>query len=172
MKKIITLVVLLSLFNIVFAQSSPQIEEAKRVILGPKKSSNPNQGDPRDVVLGNDRRVYDDNGNRYPNTYPGSSKQAQIDQINREYDSKINSIRNNAYLSSAEKERMIRQLEADRARRIRQINDQYYGDDERNDRRYDDDDRFEKKKYKKNNGKHLGWEKGKGNPHRHGGKKH
>lgn len=109
-------------------------------------------------VARQDRRVYDNRDNRSP--YPdGASRDAQIEKINREYDSRISSIRNHPHLSFEEKERRIRQLEAQRERRIRNI----YNDN----RGYDDDDDYKKnKKYKQNNGKHLGWEKGKGNPHK------
>jgi len=88
--------------------------------------------------------------------------------VNREYDAKIWSIRNNRTLSQQEKDRMIRQLEQDRQRRIQQItrNGHYrYQTKGRKDRDDDDDDRYERNG-KGNNGKHLGWEKGKGNPHR------
>ena len=170
MKKIITLLLTIGAFTSVFAQTQADKDEARRVILGqPKnKTSYPTQ-DGRNVILGSDgRRVYGDNGSRYPDSYPNGSAQQQIDQINREYNNKIYSIRNNPTLSSAEKERMIRQLENDRNRRIQQINNRY-NNNNNNRRRYDDDDddyKKEKKHGKGNNGNHYGWEKGKGNPHR------
>lgn len=170
MKKIITLLVFFGAYTAVSAQTT---EDAKRVILGQKKGTRTTRtGDSKDVIFGGDRRVYDDNGNRYPSS---GSREAEIDQVNREYNQKIYSIRNNPNLSSAEKERIIRQLEAERTRKIRAINGRYEDrryDDRRDDRRYDDDDdRYEGKKYgKHNNGKKLGWEKGVGNPHRPGSK--
>jgi hypothetical protein len=168
MKKIITLMLAFGIFIAVHAQTSK--EEARRVILGQPKSSPqsaPSSTNSRDVILGGGGN----NGNNYPGTYPNSSRQARIDQVNREYDSKIQSIRSNPYLSQAEKDREIRQLEEDRANRIRQINADY-GTRNKNYKKYkkkyddDDDDRYEKQ----DNGKHLGWEKGKGNPHKNGGK--
>ena len=161
MKKIITLLIAAFAFVAVHAQTSK--EEARRVILGqPKKSdgSGTSSRNERDVILG-------DNG----------TKQAQIDQVNREYNAKIAAIRNNPGLSQAEKERMIRQLESERTRKIREINGSYGTSGTRN-KRYDgdDDDNYKNKKdkknkkYKKDNGKHLGWEKGKGNPHKGKGK--
>ncbi|MFN2458281.1 MAG: hypothetical protein ABR502_08790 [Chitinophagaceae bacterium] len=179
MKKILLLLISFGGFASLFAQSNPEMEEAKRVILGNKKNSRTSEErrtsdrnkDPRDVVLGRDRRVYDESGRRYPDNYPYGSRDAQIEQVNREYDAKIQSIRNNPTLSAAEKERMIRQLNRDRVERIKRINNEY-----KKDRRYDDDDDddYKKdkkdKKYKKNNGNHYGWEKGVGNPHRTGGK--
>ena len=153
MKKFITFLIALGAFVSVQAQTSR--EEARRVILGqPKNTDNGSRND-RDVILGGNSRT------DYP-TYPGGSS-TQVDQINRDYDNKIQSVRNNPYLSQAEKDRMIQQLERDRQRRIREINNSNNGG------RYNDDDRYDNKKYKKhksNNGKHKGWTKGKGNKHR------
>ncbi len=151
----------------VFAQSQ-KTEEAKDVILGRKKSGSTNQN-PRDIILngGNENGpIY--GPNNHPDNYPYGSRQQRIEQINRQYDAKIQSIRNNPYLSTEEKRRIIRELNAERARKIRAINNDHnrdYDDD-------DDDDKYKKdKKYKSNNGNHYGWEKGKGNPHKDGGKK-
>ena len=167
MKKVITLLLIVSTVASASAQTSQ--EESRRVVLGTgggSKTERSTGSGPVDVILGRDRRVEDNQGTRYPNGTYGSREQ-QIDQVNREYDRKINSIRNNRTLSAAEKERMIRQLENDRARRIREIDNRYYGD--RDNRRYDDDNYAKKnKKYKSNNGNHYGWEKGVGNPHRTG----
>jgi len=162
MKKIVTLLFSLGALTAVFAQNTRDMENSKRVILGaPRTSGSQN---PKDIVLGNDGRVYGGNGTSYPQTYPypnGSSRDAQINNINREYDAKIYSIRNNRYLSYSEKERMIRQLEIDRQRAIRQVGNQY------GNRQYDDDRDYDyNKKHKGNNGNHYGWEKGKGNPHK------
>ena len=158
MKKIITLLLAAGAFATVNAQTTK--EEARRVILGGEKkgSGDNNTTRGRDVILG------DDNGT---SRYPGTSREAEVDQINREYDAKIVSIRNNPNLSAEEKERIIRNLQKERQRKIRQVNERYNGD-------RDDDDRDGKKykkdkKQKSNNGKHLGWEKGKGNPHKNGG---
>ncbi len=155
MKRILTLLIAVGLAAGASAQTSK--EEARRVILGGgnKNGGNNNPSDrSRDVILG-DR---DDNNNRrtYPNSYPNSGSRA--DQINREYDIKINSIRNNPNLSQSEKQRIIRELEADRAKKLRQAGN--YG--RKHDHKKD-------KKYKSNNGKHKGWQKGKGNKHRNRG---
>lgn len=161
MKKITTLLLAIGSFIAVHAQTSK--EEARRVILGQPKDepkNTPSQS-PRDVILGGGNNG-GNNPSSYPGNYPSGSKEAQINQINREYDAKVQSIRNNPHLTQAEKDRTIRQLESDRARKIREINKRYYGSDRDKDYRY--------AKKKGNNGKHLGWEKGKGNPHKHGGK--
>ena len=161
-KKIITLSLSFVVFTAAFAQS-PKIEEAKDVITGRKKTTQPQESDRsvKDVILG--RRTEDQSTTRYPDGTYGS-RESQIEQVNREYDQKINSIRNNPYLSAEEKDRMIRQLEAERRRKIKSINNRY------EDR--DDDDDYKSKKVKKNNGNHYGWEKGVGNPHRTGSTKH
>ena len=160
MKRILTLLIGLGAISATYAQT-PQ-EEARRVILngGKDKKTDRDTRNSRDVVIGGDRDIY---GN-----YPAGSREAEIDRINRDYDARIESVRNDRRLSNEEKERAIRQLNNERARAIRQVNN------ERRDRREDDNDRdreYKKdKKYKSNNGNHYGWEKGKGNPHRNGGK--
>jgi hypothetical protein len=162
MKQILTLFICVAAFISVQAQT-PQ-EEARRVILGQKKTDDRNSSpNGRDIILGGDRRVDEERGSRYPN----GTREQQVDQVNREYDAKVQSIRNNPYLSSTEKERAIRQLNNDRTRRIKEINDR------NNDRRRyenrserDNDDRYERH----DNGKHKGWKKGKGNQKKY--KKH
>lgn len=168
MKKLITLLLATGAFVAIHAQTSK--DEARRIILGQEKGGNNNNTSSRngrDVVLGGgNEKTYP---NSYPNNYPAGSRKAEVDRVNREYDQKIWSIRNNNRLSSEEKTRIIRQLEQDRAKKIRQINqsDRYgYG---KKGKKYDDDD-YGKRYGKSNNGKHLGWEKGKGNPHKNGGK--
>ena len=163
MKTILTLLLSFGVFAAAFAQTDAEKEEAKRVILGERKVSGPvaRRDDDRTIILGgDDRTVYGKRSNRYPQTY-GSSRERQIVEINRAYNEKIYSIRNNRTLSRSEKERIIRQLELDRRRSIDQLrNDRY-------DNRFDDNQsRYKKsKKYKNNNGNHYGWQKGKGNPH-------
>jgi Domain of Unknown Function (DUF1542) len=155
MKKIITLFIAAAAVLSVNAQTSK--DEARKVILGQEKGSSSTSRNDRDVILGGGNETnYPDS---YPDNYPDGSRDAQVNQVNREYDAKIRSIQNNRTLTQAEKDRMIRQLEQDRNRRIRQISqngDYAYGK--------------KGKDNKTNNGKHLGWEKGKGNPHKNGGK--
>lgn len=169
MKKIITLLLCAAFFTTAFAQTSA--EESRRIILGKQSKSETDETEAKDVILGRKNKRISDDDRNYPNTrtYPSGNREQRVEQVNREYDAKVQSIRNNRYLSSAEKQRAIRDLNNDRARKIRAINEKY-GNNQR-DRRYDrddnDDDRKKKnKKYKKNNGNHYGWQKGKGNPHR------
>lgn len=165
MKKLITLLIAAGAFATLNAQTSR--DEARKVILGQDKRNGSGSGEGRDVILGGGNR---NDYPTYPNSYPTGSREAQVDQVNREYDQKIWSIRNNNTLSADEKARMIRQLEQDRSRRIRQINQSQGGDYGKNGKRNDDDDYRNKGYGKKDNGRHLGWEKGKGNPHKNGGK--
>jgi Ni/Co efflux regulator RcnB len=153
MKKIVTLIIAATTIATVHAQTSR--DEARKVILGQPKNNGSSQGG-RDVILGGGGN----NRNDYP-TYPSGnggygSKQAQIDQVNREYDAKIYSIRANNTLTQTEKERMIRQLEKDRAQRIRQVNQQYGNENSYN-------KKGKKNKERHDNGKHKGWTKGKHN---------
>jgi hypothetical protein len=170
MKKFITLVCCFGLFGSAFAQTGR--DRAGDVILGGGTSGQSN-----------------------PSQYPAGTQQQQdeINSINREYDAKVASVQANNTLSAAEKERVIRQLNAERARRIREVNNRYGQKDGRQNKDYeerrrreegrrrdheskrrekhdDDDDKDEdRQKVKKNgkdNGNHYGWEKGKGNPHR------
>lgn len=138
MKTILTLLMATCAFVTLHAQSN---EEARRVILGNRKEAGTYDRRADDVV-------WNGNNNRYP-TYSnggyGSDRENRIDQINREYDAKIYSVRNNPYLSKKEKERTTRQLEKDRQKRLKEINrefDKAYG-------------RYESNRH--DNGKHKGW---------------
>lgn len=151
MKKILTLLIATGAFATLHAQSR---EENRRVVLGDRNENGTYSGrNERDVVLGRGSTE------RYPNGTYSSNRQYEIDRVNRDYNEKINSIRNNRYLSNAEKERAIRDLERDRQRRIEQINRNYNDRDDRYDRN-DRYDRGDHARYAKgNNGKHKGWYK-------------
>lgn len=143
MKKILTLLIAAGAFVTLHAQSR---EETRGVILGSPNENGRYGSRDRDVILGGG------NNSQYPNTYPnngnyGYDRQYQVDQINREYNVKIESIRNNRYLSYQERDRMIRQLERERQIRIAEINRQY------SNARYND------RNDKHDNGKHKGWNK-------------
>lgn len=166
MKRISTLLLFIILFSTAIAQTDAEREEAKRMILGERKgAAYPKSGNDRDVILGRDNRtVYGGTNRRYPKRYPttyGTSRERRLYEINREYDAKIYSIPWNRTLSSYEKDRIIRQLESERRRKLDQLNDSYYGKDSR----YNNDDCNDNKKYKKKTGNHYGWRNGKHNPH-------
>jgi hypothetical protein len=152
MKKIITLLLMFGGFATSYAQSRT-IDKAKEVITKEPRNTTSNP---------NDRKVYGESDSRYPSN--STSRQAEINEVNRTYDAKIQAVRANPLLSAAEKERRIRDLEYERAQRIREINNRYYS----NSGTSGTNSKNKNKAYKTNNGKHLGWEKGKGNPHRTG----
>lgn len=165
MKKIITLLLGVIAVTSVFAQSQADKQRAKDKVFGGTQ----NQGNYPSSYPNNYPTNYP---NTYPNNYPNNSAQAEIDQINRDYDAKIYSVQNNPYLSPAEKDRQIRQLNQDRQRRIQEVYNRYgngtysNGKYKRKHKDHDDDDDRYENNGKGNNGKHLGWEKGKGNPHK------
>lgn len=166
MKKIITLLIAAFAVSASFAQTTSQ-EESRRVILGKQKkegeqtSKKEDKRSAKDIILGrdNDKTSRNDDG-----VYSSTERQAKIDAINRDYDAKIQSIRNNPNLTAEEKQRIIDRLEKERAKKIKEVNKDYK-DKDRDDDDGDDDDKKDKK-VKGNNGKKLGWEKGVGNPHR------
>ncbi len=181
MKKMITLLFCVGALISTFAQTTA--EESRRIILGKQGGSTTErekqERSPKDVILGrDDERVFNERGTRSTS----GTRAQRINEINREYDAKILSIRNNRTLTAAEKERAIRQLNADRARKIKAVNDRYKKDSRYDDRdedrkhrehdrkHHDDDDDKKYKSKKENKGNHYGWEKGKGNPHKNGGK--
>jgi hypothetical protein len=160
MKKIITLLFAVAAIGSVQAQTTR--EEARKVVLGGSKGTTtttgtePRKDVPRDVVLGPGTST----------TSTEASRQAQIDEVNFDYDAKIASIRNNPTLTASEKEEVIARLERDRARKIRAIRNAGTSD---SDNDYKNVKKNKAKKEKSNNGNHYGWEKGKGNPHKNGG---
>ncbi len=158
MKQLFTLLALFALTVTSYAQSNEEkIERSRDIILG-KDQRTTETDRSRDVVLG---RRSDDGG-----VYENRSST----EINREYDRKIRQVRNNPDLTRAEKERIIKRMEQERRDRLRKVNSRD-GDYDRN---RDRDDQYGKnKKVKGNNGKHLGWEKGKGNQKKNkNGRKH
>ena len=152
MKKLITLVFIIGGFTTGFAQSTT-IDRAKEVITKERTNTSGSYPD--------NRRVSTDD--RYPNS---TSREAEISEINKRYDAKIQAVRVNPILSAEEKERRIKNLEYERAQQIREINNRYYGGNDYSKNK----NKAQGKAYgkKDNPGKHLGWEKGKGNPHNSG----
>jgi hypothetical protein len=149
MKKLIILGLILTSFATSFAQSST-IDKAKEVITKQPK---------------NNPETYPDNRRVSTENYPTSgSREAEISEINRQYEAKIQAVRVNPILSAEEKERRIKALEYERAQKVRQVNNRYYGSDDYSKKQ----NKAKGKAYGKDNnpGKRLGWEKGKGNPHR------
>lgn len=156
MKNILSLLLAVFAFATSFAQSRTT-ERAKEVITKQPRNTGT-------TSYPNDRRVGDETATRYPGS---GTREAEINEINRRYDAKIQAVRANPILSAEQRERKIRELEYERAQAIREVNNRYYG----NDNTYSKNKDKKGKGYGKYNnpGKHLGWEKGKGNPHRTGG---
>lgn len=79
----------------------------------------------RDVILGQQNRsVY--NNNRSNDRYFSSrERDAQIERIRRNYNWRIQSVRNDRYLRNAEKRREIRFLENERDAKIREVIERY-----------------------------------------------
>lgn len=106
----------------------------------------PSKGNSRDVVLGQGNRGGGYDHNRY-GTYSFTERErnAQIQRIRFEYQSRIRDVQRNRFLRAGEKRRQIDRLEMQRNREIRMVNERYYdrrnvGDNQRhrghNNRRY------------------------------------
>ena len=137
MKKILTLAFLMGTLTTVFAQN------------GHSKNG---RVDSRDVVYGNSNnpQVFNNkdqwpvtNGNSY--SFSARERDAQIQQINREFDFRIISVKRDRYLRNGEKKRQIRILENERTQQIMMVDQRFsnqksyhYNDrsDQTNDRTY------------------------------------
>lgn len=135
-----------------FAQYDAQRDDARRVILGERRDESSKRNDGRDVIVRDDNRtVYNDWNNRYPDRYQtyGTSRERTVYQINRAYNEKIDAIQYSRAFSRREKERIIRQLEIARRHELAELANRDY-------ERY--------KEYKRlkdyNNGNHYGWGNG------------
>lgn len=105
-------------------------------------NNNNGNNDPYDVNMDRNRDDdYHDNGKYY---YSDREKDWQIEQINREYNSKIQSVRNRFFMSRYQKERIITSLLFQRDNEIRSVMAKYkhrkYRHDQR-DNRYRDHDK-------------------------------
>ena len=86
----------------------------------------------RDVVLGQENRggVYNDgryNNDRYDRRHiTARERDLMIQRINREYESRIWSVKRDRYLRNSERNRQIRRLERERAEEIRLVNLRYH----------------------------------------------
>lgn len=79
----------------------------------------------RDVILGQQNRsVYNDNRG-YDGYFSSRERDDQIERINRNYNWRIQSVRNDRYLRHAEKKREIRFLENERDTKIREVVERY-----------------------------------------------
>jgi len=108
MKKLFALVLAISAMTCVFAQRGYDRKDESR-----------------DVILGQQNRsVY--NNNRNNDGYFSSRERDQrIEQIRRNYNWRIQSVRNDRYLRNAEKRHEIRFLENERDTKIREVVERY-----------------------------------------------
>ena len=136
MKKIFTLLVAFGLITI--AQAQPGTRDRDN------RDNRPiDQRDDDDDRYDNERTVvvnhnpYDNRDDRYGNSRFGNERRMrmQIAQINREFDFKIQRVRNSFFLSRWEKQRQIRFLEDQRQHEIRMVYKKF-----KNKNRYDDRD--------------------------------
>ncbi len=107
-----------------------------------RANNNNGNNDTYDIRMDDDRGDnYHDNGKYY---YSEREKDWQIEQINREYNSKIQSVRNRFFMSRYQKERIITSLLFQRDNEIRSVKAKYnhgkYKHDQR-DNRYKDHDK-------------------------------
>jgi hypothetical protein len=131
MKKIFTLLFAVGMFTL--AQAQPGTRDNR-------------QNDQREVikVVVNDNDRYDndrfDNDDRYGNSSFGKERRMrmQLAGINREFDYKIQRVRNSFFLNRWEKQRQIRFLEAQRQHEIRKV---YAEFSKKRNRHHDRDDR-------------------------------
>jgi hypothetical protein len=122
MKKIFTLLVAATLATSAFAQYNT----------GNQKNQGYDKG--RDVAVNDGRYKNDDN--RYNDRYSYNKRETEmkINQINREYDYKIQGVRNNYFMNRFKKERIINMLEMQRRDEIKMVFAKSY-----NRRDHDDD---------------------------------
>jgi hypothetical protein len=115
MKQIFLFLISMGTLTTVFAQGR---QESRDVILGQENRT----------VYGNDRNYGDRtvyNNNNRNSGYDARAREAQIRDINRNYDRQIRAIDKSRRLSSYEKNRQIRQLEWQRQEEIRSTNLRY-----------------------------------------------
>ena len=90
----------------------------------------------RDVILGQQNRSVYNNNRSNDGYYTTRERDAQIERIRRDYDWRIQSVRNDRYLRKAEKKREVRLLENERDTRIRELIDRYNYYNNSNNRNY------------------------------------
>ncbi|HEY8661078.1 MAG TPA: hypothetical protein VIL78_18745 [Hanamia sp.] len=131
MKKIITLLFFVGAFATSFAQYDHQQNNNNE-----RNRGNDQYGQRHDDDNSYGRNVYD---NR--NSYPARERGYQIDQINRNFNYKIQSIQNDRYMRRREKREAIRHAENERARQIQMVNARFMGHDRDGYQKHDDDRR-------------------------------
>jgi hypothetical protein len=112
MKKIITVLLTVVCFSSVFAQSGRNDDHYDR---------NADYGRDKE----NSGYAYND---RYRNNYYNREKAYQMEKINQEYEYKIHSIMRNMSLRPRDRNRLLRNVENEKAAKIRELNYRYSHD--------------------------------------------
>jgi hypothetical protein len=137
MKKIFTLLFTTAMLSTAFAQYG-QKDQRERGRDDDVYASNTNRDNSRyDNNYGKDRRGYE----RGTYVFTFREKNMQIEQIYREYNYRIQSVKNKPFMGWFQKKRLIDNLEAQREAEICQVNDKFnsprnqFGNYGRNERR-------------------------------------
>ena len=141
MKKIFTLLAAVTIVAAAQAQNGQGNNSGKRQ--NDQQGNNQNGQRDKQNGYGNDNDIKNhpyDNDDRYNNSNSNfeRNKGQRIAQINREYEYKIQKVRNSRFMSRSEKKRQIRFLEEQRQQEIRRIN--FSSNRNRSDDRYDRND--------------------------------
>lgn len=137
MKKIFTLLVSTAMLGTAFAQYGQRDQKDNGRDDQVYASNSNRDNDRHDNVYGKDGRVYE--RGRYVFTL--REKNMQIEQIFREYNYRIQSVKNKPFMGWFQKKRLIDNLEAQRDAEICQVNERFnsprnlFGDYGRHDRR-------------------------------------
>ena len=137
MKRIFTLFIALGLITAVQAQNGRGDNRGNRDDRQ-RDQQTERQFDQRDFDYGYSNDQYDRDV-RYVKTNPGMQRKIakQVYAINREYDFKIDRVKNNFFLSRWEKQRQVRFLQEQRQREIRMLYARFHKNKNRYDDRYD-----------------------------------
>jgi hypothetical protein len=115
MKKIFTLLITTAMLSTAFAQYGQKNQRDQR-----------DRSRDNDVYASNNNRGNDHNGKGYGTyVFTAREKNMQIDQINREYGYRIQSVKNKPFMAWYQKKRLINNLEAQRDAEICQVNDKF-----------------------------------------------
>lgn len=145
MKKIFTLLVAVGMFTLAEAQPGTRDNrqpDQRNNQQTDQRDYNNGYGNQKDITINHNPYDKDD---RYGNDRFSMERKRdmEIAGINREYDYKIQRVRNNFFMGRYEKERQIRFLQEQRQREIRRVYDRYsdrrghdYDRDDHSNRRY------------------------------------
>ena len=134
MKRIFTLFIALGLLTAVQAQNGRGDNRDGRQ----RDQQTERQFDQRDFDNGYSNDQYNKDV-RYVKSNPGMERKMakQVAGINREYDFRIQRVKNNFFLSRWEKQRQVRFLQEQRQREIRMVYARFHKNNNRHDDRYD-----------------------------------